>query len=142
MAFHDLVWLLPRTREPQAEAELDALPGSQLAVMRLLIRRPGVSVGDVARELGLRPSNASAAVRSLLTRGLLERRADDRDGRVARLVPTARAQAMRRRREAAWGALLRGQLRRLSPDDVAKLLAAIEPLKALAEELSAHPRPE
>ena len=63
VTLHDLAWLLPRTLDPQAEAELDVLPGSELEVMRLLVRRPGLSVGDVARELGLQPSNASAAVR-------------------------------------------------------------------------------
>ena len=142
MALHDLVWLLPRTVDPQAEAGLEPLPPSELEVMRLLVRRPGLSVGDVARELGLRPSNASAAVRGLLARGLLERRADQRDGRITRLEPTAEAQTIRRRREAAWGNLLRTHLTRLPAQDVATLLAAVEPLQMLGEELAATERPE
>ena len=137
MALHDLVWLLPRTLDPQAEAELDPLSPSELEVMRLLVRRPGLSVGDVARELGLRPSNASAAIRGLLARGLLQRRVDGADARIARLEPTARAQAIRRQREEAWGKLLRAQLARLPAEDVASLLAAIEPLRTLVTELSA-----
>ena len=137
VALHDLAWLLPRTLDPQAEADLEPLPTSELEVMRLLVRRPGLSVGDVARELGLQPSNASAAVRGLLARGLLERRADESDGRIARLAPTTQAQAIRRRREEAWGKLLRGQLTRLRAEDVASLLAAVEPLQALAAALSA-----
>ena len=137
VALHDIAWLLPRTIDPWAEAGLDPLPASELEVMRLLVRAPGLSVGEVARELGLQPSNASAAIRSLQARGLLERKPDSRDGRISRLTPTAEAQAIRRRREAAWGELLRARLRRLPPEDVAALLAAADPLRALAADLSA-----
>jgi DNA-binding MarR family transcriptional regulator len=137
VALHDIAWLLPRTIDPWAEAGLDPLPASELEVMRLLVRAPELSVGEVARELGLQPSNASAAVRGLVARGLLERRPDQRDARVSRLAPTAKAQAIRRQREAAWGELLRTRLRRLPPEDVAALLAAAEPLHALAEKLAA-----
>src|SRR5690349_20481776 len=103
VALHDIAWLLPRTLDPEVEASFDPLPPSELEVMRLLVRRPGLSVGEVARELGLRPSNASATIRGLLARGLLERRADKRDSRITRLAPTAKAQTIRRQREEAWG---------------------------------------
>jgi DNA-binding MarR family transcriptional regulator len=136
VALHDLVWLLPRTLDPEAEADLEPLPPSELEVMRLLVRRPGLSVGEVARELGLRPSNASAAIRGLLARGLLERRADERDSRITRLAPTAKAQAIRRQREEAWGKLLRERLRRLPPEDADRLLASVDSLQALTAELS------
>ncbi len=137
VSLHDVAWLLPRTIDPWAEAGLDPLPASELEVMRLLVRAPELSVGEVARELGLQPSNASAAIRGLVARGLLERRPDSRDARISRLVPTAKAQAIRRQREAAWGELLRARLRRLAPEDVAVLLAAADPLRALAADLSA-----
>jgi DNA-binding MarR family transcriptional regulator len=137
VALHDLVWLLPRALGPQAEEGLEPLPPSELEVMRLLVRRPALNVGEVARELGLRPSNASAAIRGLLARGLLERRADARDARISRLAPTRRAHEIRRRHEAAWGKLLRERLRRLPPEDADRLLACVDSLTALAGELSA-----
>jgi DNA-binding MarR family transcriptional regulator len=137
VVLHDIAWLLPRTIDPWAEAGLDPLPASELEVMRLLVRAPELSVGEVARELGLQPSNASAAVRGLVARGLLERRPDPRDGRISRLVPTERAQAIRRQREGAWGQLLRARLSRLQPEDAAQLLGAVDSLRALAMELSA-----
>lgn len=137
VALHDLAWLLPRTIDPAAEAGLDPLPASELEVMRLLVRAPELSVGEVARELGLQPSNASAAIRALVVRGLLERRPDPRDGRISRLAPTAQAQAIRRQREAAWGELLRARLRHLPPEAVDALIAAADPLQALAANLSA-----
>jgi DNA-binding MarR family transcriptional regulator len=132
---HDIAWLLPRKLDPQAELGLEHLPQSELEVMRLLVRVPGLSVGSVARELGLQQSNASAAIRGLLARGLLERESDDRDGRVSRLVPTERAQAIRRQREEAWGKLLRARLAHLSTKDIEKLLSATGSLSALAAEL-------
>jgi len=137
VVLHELAWLLPRKIDPWAEAGLEQLPPTELEVMRLLVRAPGLSVGEVARELGLQPSNASAAVRALMTRDLLERKPDERDGRVTRLSPTDRAQAIRRQREGAWGELLRVRLAHLKPEDTAQLLAAVDALRALAADLGA-----
>lgn len=137
VVLHDIAWLLPRKIDPWAQAGLEELPAGELEVMRLLVRAPELSVGEVARELGLQASNASAAIRSLVARGLLERRQDSRDGRISRLTPTAKAQAIRRQREGAWGELLRARLAQLPPEDAAQLLAAAEPLRMLANNLSA-----
>jgi DNA-binding MarR family transcriptional regulator len=135
VALHDLAWLMPRTIDLEGDAR-DALPPSELEVMRLLVRRPGLTVGDVARELGLQRTNASAAVRTLIGRGLLERARDVDDGRVARLTPTPRAIENRDRREAAWGEILGARLSRLGPDEAARVLRCAEPLRILAQELA------
>jgi DNA-binding MarR family transcriptional regulator len=137
VTLHDIAWLLPRKIDPWAEADHDPLPASELEVLRLLVRAPGLSVGEVARELGIQPSNASAAIRGLLARGLLERRPDGRDGRIARLAPTKRAHEIRRQREGAWGELLRARLTQLPPEDAAQLLAAVHALRSLATNLAA-----
>ena len=71
--------------------------------MRLLGRRPGTNVNTVARELGLQPSNVSASIRSLVDRGLVERRSIPSDGRQVLLFLTAVARASRDRRERLWG---------------------------------------
>jgi DNA-binding MarR family transcriptional regulator len=136
VALHDLAWLLPRTLDSAAEAELESLPQSELEVMRLLVRRPALSVGEVARELGLQLSNASATVRALTGRGLLERRPDERDGRITRLVPTQRAVEIRQAREEAWGRLLRATLGELPTDEVVKLVDAAPALRSLAWRLA------
>ena len=137
VVLHDIAWLLPRKVDPSAEAGLEQLPPTELEVMRLLVRAPALSVGEVAHQLGLQPSNASAAIRGLLARGLLERRRDTRDGRISRLRPTAKAQAIRRQRERAWGELIRARLAQLAPEDAAQLLAAVDALRSLANNLSA-----
>jgi DNA-binding transcriptional ArsR family regulator len=86
----DLAWLLPRTIGAERDPRW-VLPASELEVMRLLVRRPGASVNDVAAGLRLQPANVSTTLRSLERRGLVERRRDEQDGRVVRLHPTALA---------------------------------------------------
>ena len=135
VVLHDLGWLLPRTIG-LAAARQEPLPGSELEVMRLLVRRPGLSVNDVARELGLQPSNASTAIRLLIARGTLERRQDSADARVARLFPTAAAYAARDRREQSWGEQLAGVLGGLPAADRARLTAAVPALRRLAGQLA------
>ena len=138
VVLHDLAWLLPRTIDLEAEIGLEPLAPSELEIMRLLVRHPGLSVGDVARALGMQPSNTSAAVRALVARGLLHRRPDASDGRISRLTPTERAQTIRRQREAAWGELLRTRLSRLTRNDAARLLGGVDALQALAATLAAE----
>jgi DNA-binding MarR family transcriptional regulator len=103
--------------------------------VRLLVRRPGLSVNDVARELGMQASNASAAIRGLVTRGLLERRRDADDRRVARIHPTPRAIAARNLRERSWGAL-GDALDGLERSDTTRLLETVGALRALVSQLA------
>lgn len=107
--------------------------------MRLLGRRPGTTVNVVARELGLQPSNVSASIRSLVERGLVERRRDPQDGRQVRLFLTRTAQAARERRERLWGedfALLLGEL---PAEERSRLVDALPALTSLAKRLSELP---
>jgi DNA-binding MarR family transcriptional regulator len=135
VVLYDLAWLLPRTIGVEA-ARRDPLPASELEVMRLLARRPGLSVTDVARELGLQQSNVSTAVRGLVARGLLERRADHGDGRVVRLHPTVAAMKAREERERAWGQALAEAVSEWPTEASADLLAAVPLLQHLVEQLA------
>jgi DNA-binding MarR family transcriptional regulator len=136
VALHDVAWALPRTVDAEVEAELDPLAPSEIEVMRLLVDRPGLNLGEVAEELGLQPSNASATVRMLVARGLLERAPDESDGRVTRLFPTKEAARTGRIREHEWGRRLERHLAELSPEQVESLLAAVPALRALAAQLA------
>jgi DNA-binding MarR family transcriptional regulator len=130
----DLAWLAPRTigveRDPAT-----LLSGTELEVMRLLVRRPALSVSQVAQALHLQSTNVSTTVRSLIERGLIERRRDEHDGRVARLYPTSQALANREEHEAAWGEALDRVLAGLAPADAKRLLSAAPALRALAASL-------
>ena len=141
VVLHDLAWLLPRTIGLGA-ARQDPLPVSELEVMRLLARRPGLSVNDVARELGMQPSNASTAIRSLIARGTLQSRRDSGDGRVVRLEPTPDAYVARDRRERAWGEALTDVLATLNPPSRRQLIEAVPVLRLLATRLAGEASPD
>ncbi len=140
VVLHDLAWLVPRMMDSEVEAELESLPPSEVEVMRLLVRRPGLSLSEVADELSLQPSNASTTVRGLVARGLVERRADESDGRITRLIPTAEARQARTAREQAWGRLLQDHLSQLRADQAAALAAVAPELRALADQLASRER--
>jgi DNA-binding MarR family transcriptional regulator len=65
--------------------ELSQLTGSQLELVRLLRRRPGMSVNQVAVELNLAPNTVSTLVGKLVEAGYVVRRSQESDRRVARL---------------------------------------------------------
>ncbi|HTU30048.1 MAG TPA: MarR family transcriptional regulator [Solirubrobacteraceae bacterium] len=137
-ALHDLAWLLPRTIDAQAEQDprLDSLPRSELEIMRLLVRRPGLTVGEVARELGLQRTNASTGIRALVRRGLLASERDPLDGRVARLTPTPLAIRYRDLRERAWATALQERLAAVGEEERVRILECAEPMRALAAALA------
>ncbi|MGW3263880.1 MarR family winged helix-turn-helix transcriptional regulator [Streptomyces sp. NPDC001056] len=67
------------------------LPEGQLALLRLVEERVGVTVREAADALLMKPNNVSALVSQLTELGLLERRRDAADKRIAHLHPTALA---------------------------------------------------
>jgi DNA-binding MarR family transcriptional regulator len=136
VVLHDLGWLLPRTIGAEA-AKAEPLPASELEVMRLLTRRPGLRVAEVGRELGMHPNNVSTALRSLVARGLVLRTTDARDGRAARLEPSDAAVRSRERREERWSAAMTEVLAQLGDDERTTLLDAVTALRALADRLGA-----
>lgn len=117
-------WLDPSLSEAQTE------------LLRLVRRRPGVSVAAAADELGLAANTVSTLVCGLRGRGLLVRDHDPGDRRVARLElspdTTARVASWRDRRVA----LVAGAIGALDPADAAILAAAPEALRRLAERIA------
>ncbi|MEU4799854.1 MarR family transcriptional regulator [Streptomyces sp. NPDC023327] len=113
------------------------LPEGQLALLRLVAERDGVTVREAADELLMKPNNVSALVTQLVGRELLERRQDPDDKRVAHLHTTAEA----RRRLAAVGDLLQGYvseaLDALTDGDRAAIGSALGALRGLAPHI--HP---
>ena len=124
-------------RSSRRPAELTVLTGAQLELVRLLRRRPGVSVADAARELRLAPNTVSTLVGRLGATGVVVKQPDSADRRVARLDLSRRArttvEAWRDRRLERLEAALAG----LSPAEVGALEAArpvLDRLAALLEE--------
>jgi DNA-binding MarR family transcriptional regulator len=115
--------------------ELSSLTGSQIDLVRVILRRPGVSVNQAADELRLAPNTVSTLVRQLSEQQLVVRRADPMDRRVARLDLTP---AMRRKvaafRDRRVGTLV-GAMRRLSVRDQRRIGDTVELLDRLAGQL-------
>ncbi|MDG9700696.1 MarR family winged helix-turn-helix transcriptional regulator [Streptomyces sp. DH37] len=83
--------LLNRALERQMDREFPhpRLPEGQLALLWLTEEREGITVREAADALLMKPNNVSALVSQLTGLGLLERRQDAADKRVAHLHPTA-----------------------------------------------------
>ena len=116
-------------------AELAALTTAQIDLVRLVRRRPGVSVGEAADTLRLAANTVSTLVRQLTEAGLLIRTPDAADRRVARLELTDEMQdkvgAFRDRRVA----LLAEAMDALPPRDRRRVEGAVDVLRRLAERL-------
>lgn len=104
------------------------LTESQAELLRLVGRRPGISVSSAAAELGLVANTASTLVSKLARDGLLLRTVDPADRRVYRLQLTEPAQQMADTSRAARRTLLAEVLDTLDPDQVADLARGLEVL--------------
>ncbi|GAA1483226.1 MarR family winged helix-turn-helix transcriptional regulator [Brachybacterium fresconis] len=131
MVLRDLAWSIHR-RVPEA-ATADPLPTTELALLKHVLDSPGLTVGELARRLGLRQPNTSAALRTLLERGLVVREPSLQDRRTFHIVPTEEALAEDEAIAAAWSGPLRAAQEQLSPEHAAALEGARDALVALDE---------
>ena len=93
----------------------------------------GISLGHVARHLGIPKSSASERVKSLERRGFLRRRRDPDDERRLSIVLTDMGVARVRRDSVLDLARLAAALKKISAEDKTALLAALERLAAAAD---------
>ncbi len=113
------------------------LTQSQAELLRLVGRRPGISVREAAAELGLAANTASTLVSRLAADDLLHRTVDSTDRRVGRLRLTDAAQDVADRSRLARRTALAEALETLDADqidDLTKGLAVIAELTRLLQE--------
>jgi DNA-binding MarR family transcriptional regulator len=67
------------------------LPRTEMMVMMLVRREPGVTLSELARRCGIAKSHISGTVEALHQRGLVEKQADPADQRLVRLTLTEAA---------------------------------------------------
>jgi DNA-binding MarR family transcriptional regulator len=116
------------------------LPESQAELLRLVGRRPGISVREAAIELGLAPNTASTLVSKLSADGLLLRTVDEDDRRVGRLRLSADAQRIADASRAARRAALGSALDRLDCAQLEYLTRGLEVMSELTRMLREDPR--
>lgn len=78
-----------RHRERLLRAAGAPLTGAGLLALRVIARRPGITVSELARALDIDQSTISRQLQPLETEDLLRRAVDAKDRRVARLTVTA-----------------------------------------------------
>lgn len=107
------------------------LTQSQGELLRLVGRRPDISVREAAAELSLVPNSASTLVSRLVGDGLLARTTDDSDRRVVRLRLTPPAQAIADESRAARRAALSAVLAQLDADQINDLANGLDVMTEL-----------
>ncbi|OBB99419.1 MarR family transcriptional regulator [Mycobacterium sp. 852013-50091_SCH5140682] len=122
------------------------LTQSQAELVRLVGRRPGISVRESAAELSLVPNTASTLVSRLVSDGLLIRTVDDTDRRIGRLALTESAQRVADESRAARRAALSAVLAKLEPGQIDALTKGLDVLaeltRLLHEEAQLRDTPE
>lgn len=104
---------------------------SQGELLRLVGRRPDISVREAAAELSLVPNTASTLVSKLVADGLLTRTTDDADRRVVRLQLTPPAQAIADQSRAARRAALAAALAQLDDGQIEDLANGLDVMTEL-----------
>ena len=121
-------------RSRLAEAGLDDLPGNGPFILGGMANR-GVSSGDLIRQLGISKQAASQLVDTLVVRGYLERRANDEDRRRMTIELTDRGRAAAAAVRAGVEAVDDELAERLTPTELAGLVAGLVGLTEIRERL-------
>ena len=135
LALYEMSWRL--TRFGPHRAGLAPLPASELAVLRVVVDHPGVSVSEVAVAVAMQSSNVSTAVRALIERGLVSKSPRGDDRRISVLHPTPQARADKLAIDDALSDGLAELLAELSAESASTLLAAAGSVHDLAAALAA-----
>jgi DNA-binding MarR family transcriptional regulator len=126
--------LMKLNRELRRETATFGVTGGQAALLHLIRRSPGIGVRTLAARERISPASMSVAVARLEKAGLVTRTADPLDRRRQALRVTEQGERILRSvrtRRTAW---LAARLKRLTPEQLAAVEAAIEPLSELLED--------
>lgn len=123
----DVIVTLARDLQHEAHDAEGVVPltGTEIVVLRWVDRHPGATPSAVAEATGLRRSNLSAAVRSLVEARMLVKDPDPQDSRLVHLRPTARAHASSDRLRELWGQALGRRLPELDQERREVLVRAL-----------------
>ncbi|MFK4803614.1 MarR family winged helix-turn-helix transcriptional regulator [Streptomyces sp. MPA0124] len=112
-------------------------PEAQLALLRHVETNDGVTVRRAAEALLMKPNNVSALVTQLTAQGLLERRPDPEDKRIAHLHLTATSRRQLMKVQRLMSDQVARALRTMTDGELDALGSALSSLQDLNERL--HP---
>ncbi|PWI14952.1 MarR family transcriptional regulator [Streptomyces sp. Act143] len=115
-------------------------PETQLALLRQVAAHEGVTVREAADALLMKPNNVSALVTQMTEQGLLERRQDPADKRVAHLHLTPTSRQRLAEVDQLKGAHLARALRALTDGELDALGSALGALESLSGRLHTDAR--
>jgi DNA-binding MarR family transcriptional regulator len=116
------------------------LTEAQAELLRLVGRRPDISVTEAAAELGLVPNTTSTLVSKLSSDGLITRAVDSHDRRVARLRLTDPAQHVADASRAAGRAALSEVLGDLDENQIHALSRGLSVMSEITRKLQERRR--
>jgi DNA-binding MarR family transcriptional regulator len=126
---------LSRRLRPTPAAREAGLTPTRISVLLTVVRAGQIGLSDLAAAEAINPTQLSRAVAQLLEAGLVERSADQGDRRAAWVKPTPAgkrlAERIRRERTDALNVALEG----LAENDRERIIAALDSLEHLAEQL-------
>jgi DNA-binding MarR family transcriptional regulator len=122
--------LLSLARELRREIHSLGVTGGQVSLLVAIKYAPGIGVRELAAQERISPAASSKAITKLEQLGLVERERLEDKRRVGLKVSEKGHQVLRsvRSRRTIW---LAERLKGLSPDELARIEAAIEPLEKL-----------
>jgi DNA-binding MarR family transcriptional regulator len=129
-----------RYRTRAVREALEVTP-SEVDLLRLLDRKPGIRVQDAAVELGVASNSVSTLVRQLTRAGLVQRVSDPLDGRAAHLRLTPQSEEWVTRLGSAREAAIGRALVSLDDADRATIEAAVPALARLAKAIASTGSP-
>jgi DNA-binding MarR family transcriptional regulator len=126
--------LLRLARELRRESHALGVTGGQVSLLIQIRKHRGIGARDLAALERISPASMSGHVDRLERAGLVQRTADPEDGRRRVLSLTPEAERVLRSVNSRRTAWLAARLERLSPQELAAVDAAVEPLLELLEE--------
>lgn len=126
--------LLQLNRHLRREAHMLGITGGQAALLAQIRKYPELGVRELAAREGVSAPAMTRYLDRLEAAGLATRARSPEDGRRLRLALTPRGVRVLRSLRSRRTAWLAARLERLSPAELERLDAAIEPLRRLVEE--------
>jgi DNA-binding MarR family transcriptional regulator len=102
----------------------------QAFMLRTILARPGLLQREIAASMAISRPTATRALDGLAAKGLVERRASERDGREQTVHPTASAVAIRTALDDASGKVTRKLKRLLGTEDFAVTVSKVRSVRA------------